>query len=186
MPAAPRPFTLQCHPAAACAAARAVTASVAAGAAGGWRLSFTVTGDMARLRLPAPAHAATAADGLWRHTCLEAFVGDPQSARYHEFNFSPSGHWAAYVFAAERLRQPAAAPLPPPRIACARDAGSLRLTADLPAAALPPVAKAGGWLLGLAAVIEQDDGRLSHWALAHPAAQPDFHRRAGWTLLSLS
>ena len=185
MSPAPRAFTLQCHPAAACAAVRAVTASVEAGAAGGWRLRFAVAGDMARLRLPAPARPPAAADGLWRHTCLEAFVGDPQGARYHEFNFSPSGQWAAYAFAAERLPASAAAPLPPPRIACRRDAGWLRLDADLPAAALPPgVNAAGGWLLGLAAVIEQDDGRLSYWALAHPAAQPDFHRRAGWTALS--
>ena len=33
----------------------------------------------------------------------------------------------------------------------------------------------------MSAVIETDDGRLSYWALAHPAPQPDFHHRAGWT-----
>jgi hypothetical protein len=178
MPAAPRPFTLQPHPATPSAAARALTASVAPGPDGGWRLRFTLSGDPARLRVPAPAKRPVAADGLWRQTCFEAFVGDPRNARYHEFNFSPSGEWAAYIFSAERLRDADAAPLPAPRIACARVADALRLDAELPAAALP--AAKDGWLLGLSAVLEADDGRLSYWALSHPAARPDFHRRDGW------
>ena len=28
-------------------------------------------------------------DGLWRHTCFEAFVGIPGAEPYYEFNFSP-------------------------------------------------------------------------------------------------
>ncbi|MFT3777521.1 MAG: DOMON-like domain-containing protein [Ottowia sp.] len=174
MPATPRTFTLQCHPATPCAALAAAAVSVAPAPGGGWRLAFTLAGDMARLRIPAPAARPAAADGLWRHTCLEAFVGDPQGPRYHEFNFSPSGDWAAYAFAAERQRAPATAPLPPPRIACTQDARSLRLDAWLPPAY-------SGWQMGLAAVIESADGSLSYFALAHPRAVPDFHQRAGWT-----
>jgi hypothetical protein len=179
MPAAPRTFTLQCHPATPCAVAQALTVAVAPEPAGNWHLAFTLTGNLARLRVPAPARQSASADGLWRHTCFEAFVADPHSARYHEFNLSPSGHWAAYVFTAERLRQPHAAPLPAPRITCAHNARTLQLDARLPAAALP--ASAGGWLLGLSAVVEAADGALSYWALNHPAAHPDFHQRSGWT-----
>ncbi|MCL1961221.1 MAG: DOMON-like domain-containing protein [Desulfovibrionaceae bacterium] len=178
MPAAPRTFTLQCHPATPCAAARALAVSVAPDGAADWRLTFVLTGDIARLRVPAPTSEPAASDGLWQRTCFEAFAGDPRAARYHEFNFSPSGDWAAYVFSAERLRETSAAPLPPPRIACASDARSLRLDAWLPAAALP--ATADGWRLGLAAVVESAEAGLSYWALAHPAARPDFHRREGW------
>lgn len=29
--------------------------------------------------------------------------------------------------------------------------------------------------VALSAVIEETDGRKSYWALAHPAAKPDFH-----------
>ena len=36
--------------------------------------------------------------------------------------------------------------------------------------------------LGLSAVIEDADGALSYWALAHPAAKPDFHHREAFTL----
>ena len=31
--------------------------------------------------------------------------------------------------------------------------------------------------LGISAVIEEQDGRLSYWALAHPPGKPDFHHR---------
>jgi hypothetical protein len=155
-----------------------LTAALVPAPAGDRHLSFILRGDVARLRVPAPASLPMAKDGLWQHTCFEAFVADPHSARYHEFNLSPSGDWAAYVFAAERLRQPDAAPLPAPRIVCTHQARTLRLDAQLPAAALP--AAAGSCLLGLSAVIEAADGALSYWALAHPAARPDFHQRAGW------
>ena len=35
---------------------------------------------------------------------------------------------------------------------------------------------AGDWRLGLTAVVEETGGRISYWALAHPAGRPDFHR----------
>ena len=38
--------------------------------------------------------------------------------------------------------------------------------------------------LGLSAVIEEADGRVSYWALAHPAPKPDFHH-AGTLALQL-
>ena len=145
---------------------------VAPAPGGAWRLAFRLAGDLARLRIPAPAARPAATDGLWRHTCLEAFVGDPRGARYHEFNFSPSGDWAAYAFAAERRRAPGE--LPAPRIACTHDSHALRLDAWLPAAY-------GGWQLGLAAVVEAADGVLSYFALAHLREVPDFHQRSGWT-----
>jgi hypothetical protein len=31
------------------------------------------------------------------------------------------------------------------------------------------------WQLALSAVIEETNGRISYWALAHPFGQPDFH-----------
>ncbi len=36
--------------------------------------------------------------------------------------------------------------------------------------------------LALSAVIEETDGRLSYWALAHPAAKPDFHHAEAFVL----
>jgi len=53
------------------------------------------------------------------------------------------------------------------------------LGAEVPAGWLPDAADRS-WSLGLSAVIESADGRLSYWALRHPAPRPDFHQRAGW------
>jgi hypothetical protein len=37
-------------------------------------------------------------------------------------------------------------------------------------------------LLGLSAVIEEDDGVVSYWALKHPPGPPDFHHASGFVL----
>ena len=41
----------------------------------------------------------------------------------------------------------------------------------LDTAALPPKP----WSLGLSAILEEADGTISYWALAHPPGRPDFH-----------
>lgn len=40
----------------------------------------------------------------------------------------------------------------------------------------------GTLLVGLTAVIEDHDGQVSYWALAHRAEKPDFHSAAGFVL----
>jgi hypothetical protein len=37
------------------------------------------------------------------------------------------------------------------------------------------------WSLGLSAVLEEQDGTKSHWALAHGGDKPDFHDPACFT-----
>jgi hypothetical protein len=34
--------------------------------------------------------------------------------------------------------------------------------------------------VGLTAVVESTDGRLTYWALAHPSPAPDFHHADGF------
>ena len=176
MPAA-QSFTLVPHPASGCDAVRQLVVSVTHDAAqAAWRLRYELTGDLARLCIPAPAARPTATDGLWRHTCFECFVANGHGTAYREFNFSPSGDWAAYAFSAERVRDPAAPALPAPRLRCTHDAHTLMLDAWVLDDALP-----GSAPLGLSAIIEAQDGTLSYWALHHPVARPDFHHRGGWT-----
>ena len=57
--------------------------------------------DLAALRLPEP-RPAVRTDGLWRHSCFEAFIGHGGARDYWEYNFSPSGAWAAYHFTGYR------------------------------------------------------------------------------------
>lgn len=143
----------------------------------GWLLLYRVEGDIDTLSIPAPA--AGPADGLWRHTCLEAFVQDGDGPGYHEFNLSPSGQWAVYRFSGERQR--ASDDTPPkvgPSISVGCSAHSMALQAWVPRALLP----AHPTTIGLTAVIETQGGQVSHWALHHPrTGRPDFHHSAGWT-----
>ena len=64
---------------------------------------FDLEGDVGRLRVP-PSRRAARTDGLWHHTCFEAFVACAGAPGYLEFNLSPSGEWAVYAFDDYRRR----------------------------------------------------------------------------------
>jgi len=159
------------HPAHSPGAIMAIDAYVTR-AAEGLVLSYTLTGDIDALILP-PQRAPGRADDLWQTTCFELFVrGD--GAAYREYNFSPSGQWAAYAFESYREgRCEASAKI---TIATDGDAGSLNLTAAL-VTDLADVTR-----LGLTAVIEERSGVKSFWAVAHHTGPPDFHHDACFAL----
>lgn len=146
---------------------------------GGLQLHFELHPQLDALRIPAPVQAGFA-DELWRHTCFEAFVGSSKSLAYREFNFSPSGQWAAYAFTDYRQRDLSWQPSPAPHVATHQTADGLVLEAQIPAALLP--SDIGNLHIGLSAVIEAADGALSYWALTHPGERPDFHQRTAFTL----
>lgn len=150
------------HPDFPCDAVRAIAVEVTRSEAG-LALRYILTGDPAALAIP-PRSVPERTDGLWRHTCFEAFLGDGEA--YTEVNLSPSTQWAAYCFDGYRQGM-APADLVPPVIETARTDTTFELGATL---ALPP-----GDRLGLSAVIEEADGRISYWARAHPPGRPDFH-----------
>lgn len=172
---------LLAHPATPCAEGLQLR-GVLAPDGDGWRLHYTLTGDLSALAIPVPQPPGPA-DGLWQHTCFEAFVGTTGSTAYRELNFSPSGQWAAYRFSAERVRDLAAeSTAHPPVVTCEHTASALTLQVWLPPALLPEPEHNASLMIGLNAVVEARDGRLSYWALHHPRAeQPDFHHSGGWT-----
>lgn len=142
-------------------------------------LTYKITGDVQRLRVPRAVEPGQA-DGLWTHTCFEAFFSEPGAVAYHEFNFSPSAQWAHYRFSDERLRDECAANLSEPVVRTALPADDrLELTALVAATPTPETASA--LLCAPTAVLELADGSLSYWAALHPAPYPDFHARAGWS-----
>lgn len=169
---------LICHPAAACGSVENLVAALKPLTDGGLHVRYELTGDLARLRIPAP-QAPGAADGLWEHSCFEAFIAADGEPGYHEFNFSPSGQWAAYAFSDYRARS-AWTISRPPLIRIIQSPGHLLLEAVIAAADLPPNRAAKPFRLGLTAVIEANDGSRAYWALHHPEVQPDFHHRAGF------
>jgi hypothetical protein len=129
-----------------------------------------VRGDLSLLRIPAP-RAPAPAERLWQHTCCEIFLARTPGGVYQEFNFSPSGEWAAYAFRAYRDGEPVA--VPDPRIIPNVSPYGLELSASIDIAP-------GRHRAALCVVIEQADGRLSYWALAHPPGRPDFHHADGF------
>lgn len=146
---------------------------------------YAVTGDPRRVRWPAPAESRRA-DGLWKHTCLEAFVAPDPGEGYVELNFSPSGMWACYAFTRYRAAMAALETVEAPRVGVTREtvaaggespsaAGELRWVLEA-RVRLASLSGGGAVRAGLAAVIEETDGRLSYWALGHPPGRPDFHR----------
>ena len=143
---------------------------VAAATGSALLIRYRLLVDLSRIRLPVGA-AGGRADGLWRHTCFEAFVAGEDFPHYREFNFSPDGCWQAYAFAAYRDGGAMAVNAPPTIVQVAR-ADGLELEARLPGALLPASRRLR---LGLSAVIEDADGLLSYWALRHAPGKPDFH-----------
>jgi hypothetical protein len=138
-------------------------------------LQYTLRADLARVRVP-EAKSARRTDELWRHTCFEAFLRARTGTGYHEVNASPSTEWAVYSF--DDYRQGMApADVPAPAIRVARSARELVVEVHVDLKVLPP-----SRALALAAVIEDESGSLSYWALKHPAAKPDFHHAGGFVL----
>ncbi|HVC31337.1 MAG TPA: DOMON-like domain-containing protein [Steroidobacteraceae bacterium] len=178
------PWPLLPHPQAPGEAARQVAARADLAPPVLLRLRYVLEADPRRVRIPAPVAGGGRADGLWAHTCFEAFIGLDESPSYLELNFSPSGQWAAYRFESYRQGMAPAALEEPPRLTVRRDGERLELEAEVRlAGALPGTprstrsAAAGNWRarIALSTVVEDQEGGLSYWALRHPPGRPDFH-----------
>jgi hypothetical protein len=107
---------------------------------------------------------------LWRTTCFEAFLRPEGEDGYREWNFAPTGNWAAYDLSGYREGMARADVGSPPYIRMEDNFTWWTVGATF---AVPAEVS---WQLGLSAVLEQTDGTKSYWALAHgPGEKPDFH-----------
>jgi hypothetical protein len=139
---------------------------------------YVLTGRISDVAMP-PAVASARTDELWRHTCFEAFVG--AGIAYYEFNFAPSTHWAAYRFSSYRTGMRVATEISAPQIAVQSSLERYTLQASLELDQL--LFPRGTMLrLGLSAVIEENSGHRSYWALAHPTGKADFHHSDCFTM----
>jgi predicted GIY-YIG superfamily endonuclease len=130
-------------------------------------LKYRLTGPLESVCIPPPA-PPDRKDGLWRHSCFEAFMRSGRETGYTELNLSPSSEWAAYQFSAYRDGMaiiPATC-----RIRTRSDRYALEVSAAID---LPRDEKSLNF--NLAAVIEEKNGTKSYWALKHPPGAPDFH-----------
>ncbi len=128
-----------------------------------------------RIVLP-PAAQSGRGEDLWQTTCAELFIVD-SGGSYREFNFSPSGQWAAYKFAGYRTRTGDYDPVRTPEIAMDVGHSVLTITVFLAAEEF-----AQSTHVALTAIVEEQRGRQSYWAHHHPGAKPDFHNPACFVL----
>ena len=173
----PVPLTLVCHPQTPFKAIHGIDVVVGGAAGGSLTLAFALESDLPGLRIPEP-QPSRRVHGLWRHTCFEAFVMAGKGPGYREFNFSPSGEWAAYAFHGYREGGELEVDLGP-GIVVRRTGDRLELDAEICRDFLPP---GRSLRLGLSAVLEDADGVLSYWALQHPPGKPDFHHTDAFAL----
>jgi hypothetical protein len=141
-------------------------------------LYYEIVGDLDQLQLP-PQRRSGHTDGLWQHTCLEAFVRPDGARSYVELNFSPSSEWAVYRFEDYRRGMTAVEPPHAPKIICRRREDRLEADVDVHCSGLFPRADLQ---LALAVVLEDHRGGVSYWALQHPPGNADFHHDAGFVL----
>lgn len=131
-------------------------------------LFFCVGAPMSRFLIPERAEPGRR-DDLWCTTCFEAFLKADETDGYAEWNFAPSGDWAAYDFTAPREGMANAEVGAPPYIRLEDNLTWWALGATIAV----PANRA--FQLGLTAVIEEAGGVKSYWALGHGGASPDFH-----------
>jgi hypothetical protein len=170
------------HPGTASAGAvRRIDVEISTTDDGGLRLRYFVDGEVSRIALPAPAPSRPR-EGLWRHTCFEAFIAGEVSTAYCEFNFSPSTEWAVYGFTSYREGMAMLEHALPPQVAASITDDRIALEAVVSRETLLALPGDSTLRLGLSAVIERADGGHSYWALTHPGEHPDFHDPAGFVL----
>lgn len=169
------------HPDSRSEVVRNVAARVSREPRGTLAITYSIESDLLRLRVP-PPRLPRIAHGLWQHTCCECFIAVKGEPGYHEFNLAPSGEWAAYAFAKYREGAPLADESLQPNIAVHSSAGGLELDASIPLDRLSAMHPHAGLALALSAVVEDEHGVISYWALKHPPGKPDFHHPDSFVL----
>lgn len=169
------------HPSTTSDAVRSLVAQLRTEASGIVVFEYALAADMSRIRVPASG-AGGRADDLWKHTCFEAFLAPADAPGYYEFNFSPALDWAIYRFSSYRQALPPAEIDQAPEISVRRTDDGLQLKSAVRSGHLAGLRDARSLRIALTAVIEENNGRLSYWALRHAPGKPDFHDSLGFTL----
>jgi hypothetical protein len=173
---------LACYPTRLSGAVRGVDIRLARDPSGSLTLKYVLRADMLHVRIP-PTAPPTRADGLWAHTCFEAFIApDAVGAAYYELNFSPSLQWAIYSFGAYRQAMSPTDVTVPPKLTVQAFDDRLELDATIGLDDLEGLRAAHTLKLAVTAVVEDDSGTLSYWALKHAPGKPDFHHGDGFVL----
>jgi hypothetical protein len=159
-----------------------LTAEARRKSGGKLELVYRLTGELEALLIPELSNPSRA-DELWKHTCFEIFLLKADAPGYFEFNFAPTGQWAAYSFRSRRsgmrnIEQVSEAP-----IGTMMFGRQFVLKAELDLSGvegLPPEHRP--WRAAISTVIEAADARKAYWAVQHPEGNPDFHAPEGFVI----
>jgi hypothetical protein len=144
----------------------------ALGAIASTNIWFGIGAPAGGFAIPEPVEDPGRAENLWETTCFEAFLRRDEGQAYREWNFAPSGEWAAYDFTGYRDGR-TNADVTPPYVRFEDNMTWWALGATI------AVDAESNWVLGLSAILEEKDGTKSYWAIAHPEGdKPDFHEPA--------
>jgi len=117
-------------------------------------------------------------DDLWQTTCFELYLKPVGGEAYCELNLSPSERWNAYDFEGYRMGM-CERPFPHEPECTIRQGSTFAIfDAAIPVAGLPKEDCA----MGLSAILEEQGGVKSYWALTHGEGKPDFHAPACFAL----
>ena len=163
---------LQCHPLSEMGFVDAIAVHVDRAEGGRLQIKYTLHGLTDEIDFPEVAQPKRT-DGLWKDTCFDLICGRADDGSYVEFNFAPSGRWAAYAFTGYREGMTELA-CPPPQIICTVGAGIFEMTVTMD---LPESLRALDVMAGFSVVIADKHGRTAYWALAHPPGKADFHHK---------
>jgi hypothetical protein len=181
-PYKPEWTALVCYPTALNGAVRGVDIRLAREPSGSLTLRYVLRADMLHVRIP-PTASPMRADGLWAHTCFEAFIAPAAtSAAYYELNFSPSLQWAIYSFEGYRQGMSPTDVTVTPKLTVRAFDDRLELDATIGLSDLKGLQATRTLKLAVTAVVEDDSGTLSYWALKHAPGKPDFHHMDGFVL----
>jgi hypothetical protein len=143
-------------------------------------LQYLLRSNLETIIIPQAVTTTTRQYDLWEHTCLEFFLGLPDSTAYWEFNLSPAGDWNVFHFPNYRqniAEEKAFTSLP---FTVLQQANYLQLNLEVDLNKI--IASEQNLEIGITSVIESQDQQLSYWALRHPASTADFHNRDSWII----
>ncbi len=136
-------------------------------------LTFHLDGDIDKIQWPALSLSPKRTMGLWQATCFELFVSNPNENTYHEFNLSPSGDWHSFRFSDYRIDMATSDRLLLGTMEQSRNID--RITLDVSIECLIPGNITNLFQVGLSAVLLDESGQQTCFALSHEGPTPDFH-----------
>ena len=145
-------------------------------------ICYSMAGNISNIHFPRISNPPKRRDELWKATCFEFFITQPDDPQYWEFNLSPSSDWNIYHMDAYRrlgFREETSIQRLP--FSVQREPGCLSAEATVDLS--PIISEANPIQVAIASIIHSNDRHETYWALTHPNPQPDFHLRDSFTLV---